>query len=221
MAAYLVLLLAVLSRILPHAFDTTSVGFTAVGGGLLFFGARRSRWHAIIATLALIATDYYLTVYAYAYPFHPSAYVVTWAWYAAICLLGHQMLRSKPSMLRVAGAVLASSTSFFILSNFAVWMGGGLYPHTAARPRHLLHRRHSLLCQRRHLHRHHRWSSLRPAWSSLRTSSRAFAKSRTASRRRNRQRFSSPFSRIFLRLFLGGVLRKMGGNRGFRMDRTW
>ena len=163
MSAYLVLLLAVLSRILPHAFDATSVGFTAVGGGLLFFGARRSRWHAIIATLALIATDYYLTVYAYAYPFHPSAYVVTWAWYAAVCLLGHQMLRSKPSMLRVAGAVLASSTSFFILSNFVVWMGGRSLPAHRRRPRRLLHRRHPLLRQRCHVHRHHRRSSLRPA----------------------------------------------------------
>ena len=35
-------------------------------------------------------------------------------------------------MLRVAGAVLASSTSFFVLSNFAVWAGSGMYPHTAA-----------------------------------------------------------------------------------------
>ena len=43
MIAYLVLLLAILSRIVPHVFATTSVGFTAVGGGLLFFGARRSR----------------------------------------------------------------------------------------------------------------------------------------------------------------------------------
>jgi hypothetical protein len=132
MAAYLILIFAVLSRILPHAFSTTSVGFTAVGGGLLFFGARRSRWHAIIAVLALMATDYYLTVYAYSYPFHASAYLVTWAWYAAVCLLGHQLLRGKPSALRVGGAVLASSTSFFLLSNFAVWIGGGLYPHTAA-----------------------------------------------------------------------------------------
>jgi hypothetical protein len=132
MAAYLILIFAVLSRILPHAFSTTSVGFTAVGGGLLFFGARRNRWHAIIAVLALMATDYYLTVYAYSYPFHASAYLVTWAWYAAVCLLGHQLLRGKPSALRVGGAVLASSTSFFLLSNFAVWIGGGLYPHTAA-----------------------------------------------------------------------------------------
>jgi hypothetical protein len=123
MAAYLVLLLAVLSRILPHTFHTTSVGFTAVGAGLLFFGARRGRWQTILAVLALMATDYYLTVYAYGYAFHPSSYLVTWAWYAGVCLLGHQMLHGKPSALRVAGAVLASSTSFFLLSNFVVWMG--------------------------------------------------------------------------------------------------
>ena len=70
MIAYLVLLLAILSRILPHIFATTSVGFTAVGGGLLFFGARRSRWQTIIAVLALMATDFYLTVYVYGAAFH-------------------------------------------------------------------------------------------------------------------------------------------------------
>jgi lysylphosphatidylglycerol synthetase-like protein (DUF2156 family) len=134
MSAYLVLLLAVLSRILPHAFHATSVNFTAVGGGLLFFGARRSRWQTIIAVLAMMATDYYLTVFAYGYAFHASAYLVTWAWYAAVCLIGHGMLKNKtvaPSMLRVGAAVLASSTSFFILSNFMVWAGSMMYPHSA------------------------------------------------------------------------------------------
>jgi hypothetical protein len=42
------------------------------------------------------------------------------------------MLSGKPSALRVAGGVLASATSFFILSNFAVWMGSLMYPHTVA-----------------------------------------------------------------------------------------
>jgi hypothetical protein len=121
MTAYLVLLLAVLSRVLPHAFGATSVGFTAVGGGLLFFGARRSRWQTAIAVMAMMATDYYLTVFAYRYPFHVSGYVVT-----------HRMLSGKASALRVAGAVMASSTSFFILSNFMVWAGSTMYAHSAA-----------------------------------------------------------------------------------------
>jgi hypothetical protein len=132
MVAYLVLLLAVLSRILPVAFHMTGVGFTAVGGGLLFFGARRSRWHTVVALLALMATDYYLTVYGYGFAFHLQGYVVTWLWYAAVCLMGHGMLQGKPSALRVAVAVMASSTSFFLLSNFVVWANGGMYPHTAA-----------------------------------------------------------------------------------------
>lgn len=132
MAAYLVLLLAVLSRILPAAFHTTSVNFTAVGGGLLFFGARRSRWHTAAAVLALIATDYYLTVYTYGFAFHASSYLLTWLWYAGVCLMGHQILSGKASALRVAGAVFASSTSFFLLSNFAVWAGSNMYPHNLA-----------------------------------------------------------------------------------------
>jgi hypothetical protein len=132
MAAYLVLLLAVLSRILPAAFHTTSVNFTAVGGGLLFFGARRSRWQTIVAVLALMATDYYLTTQVYGYAFHTSGYLVTWAWYAAVCLTGHQMLSGKSSMLRVGTAVLASSTSFFLLSNFVVWTGSAMYSHNIA-----------------------------------------------------------------------------------------
>ncbi|MDE1176427.1 MAG: hypothetical protein PW789_07435 [Edaphobacter sp.] len=132
MSAYIALIVAVLSRILPSAFHTTSVGFTAVGGSLLFFGARRSRWQTIPAVVALMATDYYLTTFVYSYPFHASAYVATWVWYAAVCLFGHQVLSGRPSALRVAGAVLASSTSFFLLSNFMVWAGSQMYPHTAA-----------------------------------------------------------------------------------------
>jgi hypothetical protein len=132
MAAYLVLFLAVLSRIVPVSLHGVGLNFTAVGGGLLFFGARRSRWQAAIAVVALMASDYYLTVFAYKYPFHVQGYLLTWIWYAAVCLFGHQVLSKKVTGWRVAGAVLASSTSFFVLSNFAVWAGSAMYPHTAA-----------------------------------------------------------------------------------------
>jgi hypothetical protein len=132
MSAYLALLLAVLSRVLPHAFGAVSLNITAVGGSLLFFGARRSRWQALIAMAALAATDYYLTVYAYGFPFHVSGYLATWAWYGAICLLGSGLLAKKATALRVAAGVLASATSFFVLSNFMVWAGSGMYAKTAA-----------------------------------------------------------------------------------------
>jgi hypothetical protein len=148
MLAYIVLLLAVLSRILPHAFHAVNWNFTAVGGGLLVFGSRMGagqgsaargfHWTTAAklasALAVLMATDYYLTVYAFGYPFLLRGYLVTWVWYAAVCLLGMGILR-KPSVLRVAMGTLASATSFFLLSNFAVWAGGGfeaMYPHSLA-----------------------------------------------------------------------------------------
>ena len=141
MFAYLVLLLAVLSRILPHAFHSDALNFTALGGGLLFFGSRMSndtgKWTPAVAAklasalLVLMATDYYLTVQVYQLPFAIRWYAATWVWYAAVCLFGMGLLR-KPSVLRVAGGALATSTSFFLISNFMVWAAGTMYPRTLA-----------------------------------------------------------------------------------------
>jgi hypothetical protein len=129
MPAYLLLLLAVLSRLLPHG---GWMNFTAVGGALLYFGARRP-WREMLAPLAvLIATDYLLTVYAYHYAFHWQAYVPTWAWYVAAMALGWILLRSKTSFWRVAAAALLGPTSFWIVSDYAVWAGSTMYPHTLA-----------------------------------------------------------------------------------------
>lgn len=127
MTAYLVLFAAVFSRLLPHLTHSAGIGVTAVGGGLLYFGAKQNRWHAIAATLALMATDYYLTVFAYGYPFHVSHYLPTWAWYAGVCLMANATLSKQQSFLRVTGAVLASATSFFVISNFFVWAWSNMY----------------------------------------------------------------------------------------------
>ena len=81
MFAYLLLLAAVASRILPHA---GWMNFTLVGGALLYFGARRS-WREMLVPLALLmATDYYLTVHAYHYAFQWLGYatLASWTWYA-------------------------------------------------------------------------------------------------------------------------------------------
>jgi hypothetical protein len=61
MLAFALLLVAILSRVLPHPW----LNFTAVGGALLVFGARRPLWQAVFPLAALAAVDYYLTVFAY------------------------------------------------------------------------------------------------------------------------------------------------------------
>lgn len=127
MIAYLLLLVAVFTRVLPHA---GWWNITAVGGALLYFGARRP-WREMFAPLAvLMATDYYLTVYTYHYAFNWGAYVMTWAWYAGALGLGWYLLRSRITVLRVAAGAILGPTSFFVLSNFAVWAGSEMYPHT-------------------------------------------------------------------------------------------
>lgn len=129
MIPYLVLFLAALSRLVPHALHGTGLNITAVGGGLLFFGSRRPRWQALAAAAVMALTDVYLTRAA-GYTFHVRAYVVTWVWYAAICLIGAGLLR-KVTVLRVSAAVVSSATGFYLLSNFVVWAGSGMYPHNA------------------------------------------------------------------------------------------
>lgn len=131
MIAYIVLILAALSRFVPHALHGTGMNFTAVGAGLLFFGSRRPRWQVLGAVAILAATDFYLTLFVYGFPFEVKGYLVTWAWYGAVCLLASGLLR-KVTVLRVVAGVLASATSFFLLSNLVVWVGGGMYPHNAS-----------------------------------------------------------------------------------------
>jgi hypothetical protein len=127
MPAYLLLLFAVLTRVLPHA---GWLNFTAVGGALLYFGARRS-WREMLAPLAvMMATDYYLTVFAYHFSFHWQGYLLMWAWYVAAMALGRILLRSRATVVRAGAATLLGPTSFFVLSNYAVWIGGGMYPRT-------------------------------------------------------------------------------------------
>jgi hypothetical protein len=127
MSAYLLLLLAVASRVLPHP---AWLNFTAVGGSLLYFGARRPTWQAIFPVALLAGSDYYLTTFFYGYPFHVAGYVMTWFWYAGIVALGAGMLKGNASIGRVLGASALSATSFFLLSNFVVWAGSALYPHS-------------------------------------------------------------------------------------------
>jgi hypothetical protein len=141
MPAYLLLLAALLSRVLPHS---GWYGFTAVGGALLYFGARRSpraaasgsrswmRWLELLLPVALLAVvDYYLTVNVYAYSFQWQDYLVTWSWYAAAIVLGQILLSREVTVLRVASAAILGPTSFFLISNFSVWVGaarpGGMY----------------------------------------------------------------------------------------------
>jgi hypothetical protein len=125
MLAYLFVLLAVAVRFLPHP-----LSFTPVAAALLFFGARGSRRQMWMPLVLLVVSDVILTKAVYAYVFAWDQ-IVTWAWYAAILWLGTK-LRDNARPLPVIGAALASSISFFLVSNFAVWAAWDMYPKNFA-----------------------------------------------------------------------------------------
>lgn len=130
MAAFLLIVAAILSRVFPHP---AWLNFTAVGGALLYFGARRPLRQLWIPVAALAVTDYYLTAVFYSYPFHISGYLLTWAWYAAVIVLGYILLSRKTTVARVGAGVLIAPTSFFLITNFAAWFAQPqIYPRDLA-----------------------------------------------------------------------------------------
>lgn len=129
MSAYLLILFAMVSRV-AVASHHSWLNFTAIGGSLLFFGARRPLRQAILPLIALIGLDYYMTTQVYSYPFAAQDYLITWAWYAAVIVLGYLLLRDRRSVARVGAGVILSSTTFFLATNFAAWaVLRGIYPH--------------------------------------------------------------------------------------------
>jgi hypothetical protein len=132
MLAYLFVLLAIAVRFLPFAGPLNVLPhawhFTPIGASLLFFGARGARRQMWVPLVLLAITDVVLTKYVYAFQFSWDQLVV-WAWYAAMLWLGSN-LREKSGPVRVVGAAVSSSVSFFLLSNFAVWVWSGMYSRT-------------------------------------------------------------------------------------------
>lgn len=126
MLAYLFVIFALVIRLLPRSI----MHFTPLGASLLFFGANRSRKEMAIPVALFAAADLYLTLVRYG--LH-----LTWevlfsiAWYAGALLIG-SLLREKKSAPRLVASSLSASISFFLLSNFGVWVSGLLYPMTFA-----------------------------------------------------------------------------------------
>jgi hypothetical protein len=114
------ILAAAALRLVPHP-----PNFTPIGAMALFSGAylgRRSL--AFVAPLgAMLLSDAILGFY--------SGMWVTYLAVALIVLVGWVAL-SRVSVLRVAGAAVASSILFFLVSNFGTWALSGMYPHTVA-----------------------------------------------------------------------------------------
>ena len=108
------------ARLIPHAPNFSPVAAIALFGGASL-GDKRLAF--LVPLAALFVSDLVLG-------FYPGIVSVYGA-FAAIVAIGFWLRRHR-SAPAVVGASLAGSCLFFVVTNFAVWAGGTLYPHTGA-----------------------------------------------------------------------------------------
>ena len=128
---YLVILsvlivLGVAGRLLPHPPNFTPMAAIALFAGFIFL----KRYMAVIVVVVtMLLTDYFAFGYLSAEWFASKS---MWVVYLALLfpVVFKNFLQKKLGLFRVAGAALASSTVFFIATNFAVWAFSPMYEKT-------------------------------------------------------------------------------------------
>lgn len=122
---------AALSRLLPHAYNFTPIGAIALFGAAYFTD---KKWALIVPLAALWMSDLLLNNIVYSSYFDGFAWFTGGALYlygsiAMIVILGYYLLK-KITFGRVLSGALGASVIFYLVSNFGVWVGSGMYPLT-------------------------------------------------------------------------------------------
>lgn len=115
---------AVAMRFLPHAWN-----FTPVVAMLLLAGCYMKASRLWIPMVALMASDFALNLWVYRTPGGLDQYF-TWSAWVAVMVLAVVALKGKVRIPALLATTVAGSTLFFLISNFGVWAGGEMYPHT-------------------------------------------------------------------------------------------
>ncbi|MGH9417146.1 MAG: DUF6580 family putative transport protein [Terriglobales bacterium] len=115
---------AVAMRFMPHAWN-----FTPVIAMLLLAGCYMKARRLWIPIVALMASDFALNLWVYHAPGGLDQYF-TWSAYFVVLALALMLLKGKVRIPALLGTTVASSTLFFLISNFGTWIGSEMYPHT-------------------------------------------------------------------------------------------
>jgi hypothetical protein len=107
------------ARLLPHPPNFTPLAAIALFGGKQL----PKRLSLIIPLLALFLSDLIIGLYSW------KIMLAVYTGFIISALLGW-LMRKKFSPARLAGLTLASSTTFFLLTNAAVWAFSPIYPNT-------------------------------------------------------------------------------------------
>ncbi len=115
---FILVLLAVFSRLVPHPLNFTPIGALGLFAGAYIVDKRV--W--LLPLCALLLSDFFIGFY------EPIAMLFVYLGFAFSAFLGRLLLSEKRSLLRLGGAAFSSATLFFIVSNFGTWLSGTLYP---------------------------------------------------------------------------------------------
>ncbi len=113
-------LAAAASRLLPHPPNLTPIAALALFGGACFSDKGAA---FLVPLAAMFLSDLVIGL-------HRGLPVVYGAFALTVCI--GLWLRARRRWLPIAGATLASSIVFYIVTNFGVWALGSLYPKTLA-----------------------------------------------------------------------------------------
>jgi hypothetical protein len=114
--------------LLGHPSNFAPIGALALFSGCYFSG-RFSKF--LIPLLALWVGDLFLDrMYTGKWMMFYEGFYWQYACYIVFVLMGI-ILSKQVKPIRVLGASLTATFLFFIVSNFGVWAGGLIYPHTA------------------------------------------------------------------------------------------
>jgi hypothetical protein len=111
------MIIAALTRFIPHPFN-----FTAIGAMALFTGAniKDKRLAFILTFLVMIVTDYFIGIHRIMFPVYASL--------SLIVVLGI-LIQNKQKVQTIGLASIGSSILFFLVTNLPFWYGTR-YPHT-------------------------------------------------------------------------------------------
>ena len=127
------ILLAAMSRLIPHPANFAPIGGMALFGAA-YFGKRY--WAFVIPIVSMWLSDLVLNNVVYGAYFDHfvwfySGSLFTYTAFALIVVLGIFTLKKvKPGKLIISA--IGASAIFFVVSNFGVWISSGIYPHTTA-----------------------------------------------------------------------------------------
>ena len=115
-----IILIGALMRLMPHW-----PNFTPIAAMALFGGAYIQKKHLafLIPLAALLISDLFLGFHKWM--------IAVYLSFALVVMLG-MWLKSRVKVGSVLLATVASSLLFFIITNFAVWIGSPFYPQNAA-----------------------------------------------------------------------------------------